>query len=91
MKGLKCFILAIVLIMLFPSCKSSDVVEVDRYVMPTLVFPDFPILDSATDNGDTVTISKEFFLSLAEYKIKIEQTQADYKDLCEIYGTHKRE
>lgn len=82
--------MAIVSIPLVVSCKTTDVMQ-ERVIMPELVFPDFPILSSATDNGDTVTIPKAYFFALAEYKIRIEQTRADYNALREIYNTQENE
>lgn len=69
------------LAMLLTGCRLAKVerMEVD---MPELVFPPFPVLEGAVRNADgTVTVSGEWLVRLAEYRIRIEETENDYRDI----------
>lgn len=55
--------------------------------MPEIVFPIFPALDGETRNADgTVSVPGEWLVRLAEYRIRIEEANRNYKEikaLCE--------
>lgn len=75
--------------LLLPSCQttkaSSDFCQV-QYVVPAIDFPPFPELYGAEETSDgDVNVPKEWILSLADYKIRIEQAQKLYNDLLIIY------
>ncbi|MBQ3981909.1 MAG: hypothetical protein II631_07695 [Treponema sp.] len=54
--------------------------------MPDLVFPVFPSLDSGVKNPDgTVSVSREWLVRLAEYRIRIEETEKNYNDIKALY------
>lgn len=78
--------MGMLLVMLFQACLSnSDKVYVDKFVVPPLIFPDFPKLDGAVRNEDgTVTVSGDWIIRLEEYRIKIETTEGDYQDYKRI-------
>ena len=54
--------------------------------MPEITFPFFPVLEDAQENADgTITVSREWIVELAEYKIRIEETEANYNELKALY------
>lgn len=54
--------------------------------MPEISFPIFPALENEVLNDDgNVTVPAEWIVRLAEYKIKIEETEKNYSDLKELY------
>ena len=67
--------------MLFTSCLSTKT----EYVVPDIVFPSFPTIDCVRNDDGTVTVTAEQIIRLAEYKIRIEETEADYMELKKIY------
>lgn len=70
--------------MLLMSCQTTA--EISDPVIPQLVFPEFPVLENAVKNTDgTVTISGEWLLRLAEYKIRIEETEKTYTEIKALY------
>ena len=76
MKKLMLCIAVMLLTMLLTSCVSNEVVYVDKPYIPDLDFPTFPVLEGGEDNGNsTVTVSSDWILRLAEYKIRIEETE----------------
>jgi len=77
--------MAMCLIMLLMSCQSTS--YIDRPFVPDIYFPDFPPLDSPMRNSDgTVTVSGDWIRRLAEYKIRIEETERTYKTIQKIYA-----
>lgn len=79
------------LVMLLTSCKSVETVVVEKEVVPPLVFPPFPVLGDVVRENGRVSVSEEFLIELARYKIRIEETQRNYEDLCLIYGNEGEE
>ena len=78
--------MAILWAMLLTSCVSPKVEYIEKPVVPEIVFPAFPALESAERNADgTVTVNGEWVLRLAEYKIRIEETEKTYSDLKALY------
>lgn len=68
-------------------CLSPRQVAVDRPVVPELVFPLFPALSGAVRNGDgTVTVGEDWIVRIAEYRIRIEETEQTYGDLKSLWG-----
>ena len=75
---MKC-IPVIVLLMLLTSCVSNTVYKI---VVPDLDFPKFPKADIMNENGDgTITVDEQWIVRLAEYSIRIEETEYNYKEL----------
>ena len=86
MKKIFIAILAILFfILVAASCKTISVEE-KSVIVPPLVFPIFPDLTDAQVNEDgTVSVSAEWIIQLAEYRLKVEKTQSDYEAIKEIY------
>ncbi|MBD5437728.1 MAG: hypothetical protein HDR37_04025 [Treponema sp.] len=60
---------------------------VDKPYVPELVFPIFPALSGAERNGDgTVTVSEDWIVRLAEYRIRIEETEKTYGNLRSLFA-----
>lgn len=86
MRRLIRFILAMLSAMLLMSCRSTKIEYVEKPVVPELVFPIFPSVEGAKRNDDgTVSVPNEWILRLAEYKIRIEETEKNYRDLKALY------
>lgn len=67
-------------------CQSQQQTVVDRPVVPELVFPLFPALEGASRNGDgTVTVGEDWIVRMAEYRIRIEETERNYTGLKALY------
>ena len=76
--------MATLLITLLSSCASNGTRE--KVFVPDLVFPVFPPLDSGVKNPDgTVSVSGEWLVRLAEYRIRIEETEKNYNDIKAVY------
>ena len=72
--------------MLLASCISPKVEYIDRPVVPEVAFPVFPDIGEVSRNPDgTVTVPGEWIVRLAEYKIRIEETEKNYKALKNLY------
>lgn len=75
---------AMLLTTLLSSCASNGTRE--KVFVPDLVFPVFPSLDSGVKNPDgTVSVSGEWLVRLAEYRIRIEETEKNYNDIKALY------
>ena len=73
----------IVLLTLLTSCVSNTVT---KFVVPNLDFPTFPLADTIEDNGDnTSTVDNQWLVRLAEYSIRIQETEDDYNDIKRLY------
>ena len=54
--------------------------------MPEISFPIFPALEGESENADgSVTVPADWIVRLAEYKIRIEETEKNYNDLKALY------
>ena len=83
MKRLVTCIAVIVLLTLLTSCVSNTVT---KFVVPNLDFPTFPLADTIEDNGDnTSTVDNQWLVRLAEYSIRIQETEDDYNDIKRLY------
>lgn len=70
--------------MLLASCISPKV----RPVVPEVAFPVFPYIyigEESRNPDGTVTVPGEWIVRLAEYKIRIEETEKNYKALKNLY------
>ena len=75
----KFLICIMVLLPLMTSCQS---VRVERkYIVPDIDFPEFPALDREINTDGSWTIPKESVDDLAEYYIRIQETEKNYKDI----------
>ena len=71
---------------LLTSCVSDKIVYIDRAFVPEISFPIFPTLEGGSENADgTVTVDGAWIVELAEYKIRIEETEKNYNDLKALY------
>lgn len=84
------FIAATLLATLSISCVSVE--YVDRPFVPEIVFPIFPALDGEERNADgTVSVPGEWLVRLAEYRIRIEETEKNYNGIKALYeGEEKK-
>lgn len=54
--------------------------------MPEIVFPIFPALEGAARNDDgTVSVDADWIVRLAEYKIKIEAAEINYREMQKLF------
>ena len=68
------------------SCTSASREYIEKPVVPEVSFPIFPALDGERKNDDgTVTVPSEWLVRLAEYKIRIEETERNYNELKALY------
>ena len=76
-----------VLFVLMTSCQSVKTEKV--YIVPDVLFPKFPALEREIHEDGSWTIPKESIDKLAEYYIKIQETETNYKELKELYEKEK--
>ena len=76
--------MAILLIMLLTACRSTKFVE--KTIVPYVEFPKFPLAEEMKRTSDGVLVPEEWIVQLAEYQIRIEETEKVYKRLYELYG-----
>jgi len=65
--------------LLMTSCQSVRVEY--KYLIPDIDFPLFPVLDREINADGSWTLPKESVDSLAEYYIRIQETEQNYKDV----------
>lgn len=74
------------------SCQTAKIEYVDKPVVPSISFPIFPALTDAVKNDDgSVAVSGDWLVRLAEYKIRIEETEQNYNDLKALYESGENE
>lgn len=83
----KRIIYTVVLCLLMTSCQSVKTEKV--YIVPDVSFPQFPALEREIHEDGSWTIPKESIDQLAEYYIKIQETETNYKELKELYEKEK--
>lgn len=67
------------------SCCATNSVK-EKVLVPDLVFRVFPSLDGGKKNPDgTVSVPNEWLVRLAEYRIRIEETEKNYGDIKALY------
>lgn len=77
---MKKFLICIVAtLLLMTSCRSVRVEN--KYIIPDIEFPEFPALDRTINADGSWTIPKEDIDLLAEYYIRIQETEKNYKDI----------
>lgn len=80
------FIVAILSLTLLTACASTEIITIEKTVVPSISFPIFPLAESMSDNKDgTVSVPYEWLVRLEEYHIMIEATEKTYNELKEIY------
>lgn len=67
--------------MLSTSCAT----KIEKTVVPELVFPIFPALSEYEFLENGVVVPNNWIVSLAEYKILIEETEKNYNEIKEMY------
>ena len=72
---------------LIPLCLSCTTTQKTiETVVPDIAFPAFPSLDGAHAVSATETaVPNDWLFKLAEYKIRIEETEKNYIDLKNLY------
>lgn len=71
---------------LLTSCKSSDPVPVYKTVITQTDFPTFPRADNIINNNDgTCTVPSEWIVKLAEYSIRIQEIENNYREIEQLY------
>ena len=83
MRRLLPLLTAICLLMM--SCQSSEIVTVEKVVVPELVFPEFPKIKRTVNADGSWTIPEESTKALAVYYEQIQKTEAEYNGLRELY------
>ena len=78
---------AVALFVLMTSCQSVRTEKI--YIVPDVDFPAFPALEREIQKDGSWIIPKESIDQLAEYYIKIQETEANYKELKELYEKEK--
>jgi len=74
------------------SCTSAKIEYIEKPVVPEINFPIFPELENGVLNEDgSVTVSADWIVRLAEYKIRIEETESNYNDLKALYKGNSEE
>ena len=75
----KFLICIMVLLPLMTSCQSVRVEH--KYIVPDIDFHEFPALDREINTDGSWTIPKESVDDLAEYYIRIQETEKNYNDI----------
>lgn len=71
------------------SCQSVRVEKV--YVVPDVEFPTFPALEREINEDGSWTIPKDSIDLLAIYYTKIQETEANYKEIKSLYEKEKEQ
>ena len=81
------------LIRLLTSCKTNERSNEElTVIVPSLVFPEFPLLEGAYLLNDNETVvPNSFIFNLAEYKILINETEKNYNDIKSLYEEGSKE
>ena len=91
MRKLRNFMLATLAATLLTCCQSPRQVVVDKPYVPELVFPPFPALFGAERNKDgTVTVSEDWVIRLAEFRIRLEELEANYEGMKALFSDEER-
>lgn len=78
--------MAILLTTLLTSCVSGRIEYIEKPYVPEITFPTFPVLDGGEENIDgNIVVPAEWIVRLAEYKIRIEETEKNYSELKALY------
>ena len=85
MKKLIICITAILLAMLFMNCATTKTEYTEKPYVPEITFPIFPALPNYERKDGNVVVSEDWIVRLAEYKIRIEETERNYNDLKALY------
>ena len=77
------------LCLLMISCQSTRIEY--KYVVPDVDFPKFPILDREVHADGSWTLPKDSVDLLAEYYVRIMETEKDYKDIKSLLEKRKEQ
>lgn len=75
---------AILFISPLMSCATTKV-DTATVIVPNINFPIFPDLVGATETEDGVLVSSEWIVSLARYRILIEEAEKNYCEIKSLY------
>lgn len=70
------------------SCATTKV-ESAKVVVPGITFPIFPDLIDAEETESGVVVPKEWIVSLARYRILIEEAEKNYNEIKRLYDVDK--
>lgn len=73
--------------MLLTCCQSAA----KKIYVPELTFPPFPVLEGYERTDGKVIVPEEWITSLAEYRIRIEETERNYREIKALYESGKAE
>lgn len=62
------------------NCQSTNDVKKEIYI-PEINFPKFPVLEEYEQKDGKIIVPEEYILQLAEYKIRIEETEQNYNEI----------
>ena len=65
--------------LLIISCQSVRVEY--KYIVPDIKYPEFPLLEREVHKDGSWTITKESVDQLAEYYVKIQESEKSYKEI----------
>jgi hypothetical protein len=71
------------------SCQSARIEY--KYIVPDVDFPKFPILDREVHADGSWTLPKDSVDLLAEYYVRIMETEKDYKDIKRLLEKGKEQ
>lgn len=77
--------MAILLAMLSMSCVTTKIEYIEKPYVPEITFPIFPALPNYERKDGNVVVSEDWIVRLADYKIRIEETERNYNDLKALY------
>lgn len=77
--------MAILLAMLSMSCVTTKIEYIEKPYVTEITFPIFPALPNYERKDGNVVVSEDWIVRLAEYKIRIEETERNYNDLKALY------
>jgi len=66
-------------------CQSTRTVKTEKTYVPEIEFPVFPEAENLEQNGERVSGEAEWFIRLAEFRIKYERAVKDYNMIKDMY------
>lgn len=76
---------------LLTNCATTKTEYIERLYVPALSFPPFPAMSDFERKGGRVSVSEDWIVRLAEYKIRIEETEKNYNDFRALYEKRSAE
>ena len=82
--------MAILSATLLTNCVSPKVEYIEKPYVPEIDFPIFPAIENFERKNGRVIVSEDWIVRLAEYKIRIEETEKNYSDLKALYEGERK-